>query len=285
MKILRTVEEIRWESRRAKNGGAKVALVPTMGCLHGGHVSLVEKARERAGFSVVSIFVNPAQFGPNEDFEKYPRDFDRDAEICREAGVDAVFSPSNRELYPEGYSTYVEVLGEMPRVLCGAKRPGHFRGVATVVSKLFIAVEPDIAVFGQKDAQQAAIMKKMVRDLSFPVEIVVSPIVREDDGLAMSSRNMYLGAEERRSAPLLKKSLDSASEAYSAGERNAGRLSGRVAEVLGKSGLLRTDYIEIVDGTTLEPVLTLSEKPALLAIAVYCGGTRLIDNVVLGDER
>lgn len=284
MIICGTVEEIRRESRRAKSEGASVALVPTMGYLHEGHVSLVRKAKEMAGFTVVSLFVNPTQFGPNEDFEKYPRDFDRDRGICREAGVDALFCPSREELYPEGCSTYVEVQGGMALVLCGAKRPGHFRGVATVVSKLFIATEPNIAVFGQKDAQQAAIIRKMTRELNFPVKIVVSPIVREPDGLAMSSRNKYLSDGERSAAPLLKRGLDVAAEAYSAGERSAGKLIGLVSAVLGRSDLLRIDYVELVDGETLVPVGMLSEKPSLLAVAAFCGRTRLIDNIVLGAE-
>jgi len=284
--ICGSVKEIRETSRAVRREGRKIALVPTMGYLHEGHVSLVRKANNRADFVVVSIFVNPTQFGPEEDFDRYPRDFERDRVICEEARVDALFCPQVEEIYPRGYSTFVEIEGRIVDTLCGARRPGHFRGVATVVSKLFLAVEPDMAVFGQKDAQQCAVIRKMTRDLDFPVEIVVSPIVREKDGLAMSSRNKYLDPGERQAAPLIKKGLDLASKAFGGGERLPAKLKQAALAEIGRSALLRTDYLEIVDGETLEPLETLSGgRPALLAAAVFCGKTRLIDNIILGAQN
>ncbi len=285
MIICRTINEIRDTSRAVRKAGKRIALVPTMGYLHEGHVSLVRKANNRADYVVVSIFVNPTQFGPEEDFDKYPRDLERDKAICEEARVDAIFCPSVEEMYPRGCSTFVEIHGKITEALCGARRPGHFRGVATVVSKLFLAVEPDIAVFGQKDAQQCAVIRKMTRELNLPVEIVVSPIVREPDGLAMSSRNKYLSPAEREAAPLIKKGLDLAFETYGNGERSAAKIKAAVLGSIGRSNLLKPDYVEVVDGETLAPVETVSKKHSLLAVAVFCGKTRLIDNIVLGAQN
>jgi pantoate--beta-alanine ligase len=285
VKICHTIDEIRQVSRGLKKEGKKIALVPTMGYLHEGHLSLIRKANNRADYVVVSIFVNPAQFGPKEDFKEYPRDFDRDKTICEDAHVDAIFYPSTEEMYPKGYSTFVQLYGNISEGLCGAKRPGHFRGVATIVAKLFMAVEPDLAVFGQKDAQQAAIIKRMTRELNFPVEIVISPIVREEDGLALSSRNKYLNEEERKTAPSIKKALDIASEAYNKGERSSAKLKDLVISALSHSALVKVDYVEIVDCEALKPVEKISFTPSLLALAVFVGKTRLIDNVVLGAKN
>jgi pantoate--beta-alanine ligase len=260
--------------------GEKVALVPTMGYLHDGHLSLVRLAGRHARRVMVSIFVNPAQFGPGEDLERYPRDFARDAALCESAGVDAVFAPEPGDMYPPGYATFVEVGGGLSSGLCGARRPGHFRGVATVVAKLFTICEPDLAVFGQKDAQQAAVIRRMSRDLDLPVEILVAPTVREGDGLAMSSRNAYLSSEERAQSVVLKASLDKAESLLAGGRGDTAGLLAAVRETIATSPLARLDYAEIVDAETLEPVAAM-ERPSLLALAVFFGGTRLIDNTVL----
>jgi len=252
-----------------------------MGCLHEGHISLIRLARKRADRVMVSIFVNPAQFGPEEDFEAYPRDIERDEEICQKEGVDLLFYPESGELYPSGFSTWVEET-ELSRGLCGASRPGHFRGVATVVAKLFNACLPDCAVFGQKDAQQALVLRRMTRDLNFPVKIIIGPIVREADGLAMSSRNAYLSAEERRRALSLSSGLKAAQTAYRDGERQAIILRGKVEEKLHEADA-DIDYVELVGRETLEP-LTYVQEPALLAVAARIGKTRLIDNCFLGGK-
>jgi len=285
MIISRTVQDVRSLSSVAKASGRKVALVPTMGYLHEGHASLIRRAREEAGFVIVSIFVNPTQFGPNEDLDRYPRDFERDRETCIRSGADAIFAPSVEEMYPAGFSTFIEVEGGMTRFLCGARRPGHFRGVATIVGKLFIAAQPDVSVFGQKDAQQAAVVMKMTREMGLPVRIVVSPIVRESDGLAMSSRNSYLTPEERLAAPLLKRSLDDAAELFHKGERTTEKLTEAVLRRLAGSPLIKPDYVEIVDNETFEPAARITERPVCLAVAAYLGKTRLIDNLVLGVEK
>jgi len=277
------IKEIRARSREQKSRGIKTALVPTMGSLHEGHASLIRAARKSAGFVIVSIFVNPTQFGQDEDFERYPRDFERDKAVCLDSGADAIFFPDVAEMYPDGPSVSIEVAGRMTEIMCGGRRPGHFRGVATIVGKLFIAVEPDIAVFGQKDAQQAAVIKKMTKCLGFPVEIIVSPIVRESDGLAMSSRNSYLSPAERASAPLIKQSLDRAAELFEKGERSPQHLKQAVANSLGGSPAIRTDYVELVDNASFEPVDGPLDRPACLAVAAYIGKTRLIDNILLGE--
>lgn len=285
MIIASTIREIRMLSREQKARGRKTALVPTMGYLHEGHASLIRTAREKAGFVIVSIFVNPTQFGPDEDFDRYPRDFGRDESVCLKSGTDAVFSPAVEEMYPDGHSASIEVAGRMTEIMCGGRRPGHFRGVATIVGKLFIAAEPDIAVFGQKDAQQCAVIKKMTKSLGFPVEIIVAPVVREADGLAMSSRNSYLSPMERSSAPLIKRSLDRAAELFGKGERSSVHLKQAVINSLGGSPAIRTDYIELVDNETFEPLEGDLERPACLAVAAYLGKTRLIDNIILGVEK
>jgi pantoate--beta-alanine ligase len=253
-----------------------------MGALHAGHLSLVETARAENGFVVVSIFVNPTQFGPNEDFNRYPRPLERDLALCRQAGVDLVFHPSVAETYPPGFRTYVEVTG-MQDVLCGASRPGHFRGVATVVLKLFNSAQADRAYFGQKDAQQVRIIRQMVRDLNVPVQVRVCPIVREADGLALSSRNQYLDRDQRRHATALYQALVAARSLVEAGERDAGAvrqaLAGRITATPGAV----LDYAAIVDADTLEPCTRLRGE-VLLALAVKFGGTRLIDNLLVHVE-
>jgi pantoate--beta-alanine ligase len=278
MEILERVDEVRKASRTAKAGGKAVALVPTMGYLHRGHLELVRRGRELAGHCVVSIFVNPTQFGPNEDLEKYPRDLTRDAELCREAGVDVVFAPPVAEIYPKGFQTYVTV-EELSRPLCGARRPGHFRGVATVVAKLFHAVEPDVALFGEKDYQQLQVILRMVRDLDMAVRVEGVPTVREPDGLALSSRNAYLKGDERRRALALFHALQRAQDLVTAGERRADSVLAGVEDVLREAGA-RVDYAELRHPTTLEGVERIGPR-TLLALAAYVGNTRLIDNRIL----
>ena len=283
MQVLRRTDEPRAFTRACKARGERVGLVPTMGYLHEGHLSLVRAARERADRVMVTLFVNPTQFGPKEDLAKYPRDFERDRALCEAAGVDALFAPEASDMYPPGHATRVEVSGPLTTGLCGASRPGHFSGVATVVTKLFTLCEPDVAVFGQKDAQQAAVIRRFTADLNLPVEIVVAPIVREADGLAMSSRNVYLSPEERAQATVLKRALDRASAAYARGERDAESLLGLIRDILSTAPLCRLDYAACVDDATLEP-LTRIERPALLALAAFFGTTRLIDNARLTES-
>jgi pantoate--beta-alanine ligase len=280
MQILRFTDEPRAFSRACKARGERIALVPTMGYLHEGHLSLVDAAREHADRVMVSLFVNPTQFGPTEDLARYPRDFERDGELCEKAGVDALFAPDATDMYPPGHSTRVEVDGPLTRGLCGARRPGHFAGVATVVTMLFNLCEPDAAVFGQKDAQQCAVVKRLTADLGLPIRIVVASIVREPDGLAMSSRNVYLSAEERAQAPVLKRSLDAAEALYRRGERRAQAFADTVRDLITTAPLARIEYVETVDASTLEPLETL-DRTSLLALAVTFGKTRLIDNVLL----
>jgi pantoate--beta-alanine ligase len=257
-----------------------VGLVPTMGYLHEGHLSLVRRAKEECDKVVVSIFVNPTQFGPKEDLSKYPRDLDRDLGLLEALGVDLVWTPTVEEMYPPGYQTWVEV-ETISRPLEGAMRPGHFRGVTTVVAKLFTGVQPDRAYFGQKDAQQAAVIRQMRRDLNFPLEIVVCPIVREPDGLAMSSRNVYLDPEQRKAATVLYRSLSAAKNAYENGERDAGKLRQIMKDVLATEPLTQVQYVSCADYDTLEELETVKAK-TLLSMAVFLGKTRLIDNFVLG---
>lgn len=255
-----------------------VGLVPTMGYLHEGHLSLVRRARGENEHVVVSVFVNPTQFGPQEDLARYPRDLDRDLRLI-EPYTDLVWTPTAEIMYPPGYQTWVEVEA-MTRPLEGAMRPGHFRGVTTVVAKLFNGVQPHRAYFGQKDAQQAAVIRQMVRDLSYPIEVVVCPIVREADGLAMSSRNVYLDPQQRRAATVLYRSLTAAEELYRKGEQDAEKLRGRMKEVLASEPLAEVQYVSCADYGTLEELETV-EGNALLSMAVFIGKTRLIDNVVL----
>jgi len=259
----------------------RLGLVPTMGYLHEGHLSLARRAREECDSVVASIFVNPTQFGPTEDLSKYPRDLDRDLSLLEAAGVDLVWTPDNETIYPPGFSTWVEVEG-LTKPLEGAARPGHFRGVTTVVAKLFNAVQPQAAYFGQKDAQQAAVVRKMTRDLNFPVEIVVCPTVREADGLAMSSRNSYLSSEERKSAVVLFRALTAAREAFERGERDAESLRKVMSATLASEPRARTQYVSCADYDTLEELGTVTGK-ALLSMAVFIGKTRLIDNFVVGS--
>jgi len=250
-----------------------------MGALHEGHLSLVRAAQQQTDFVAVSIFVNPLQFGPSEDFSKYPRSFDRDCDLLQQEGVELIFAPSVSEMYPQEGITYVNVDGLSER-LDGKSRPGHFRGVTTVVAKLFHILEPDVAFFGQKDAAQLAIIRRMVHDLDMPVEIVGCPIVREPDGLAMSSRNAYLNPEQRKQATVLYRSLMKISNLFHQGERNAARLIEAGRRVVQEEPGVRWDYLEVVDPNTLEPVQTVQDS-ALVAVAAYVGTTRLIDNVLL----
>jgi len=279
MKIVETISETRAACRAAKNRG-KLGLVPTMGALHEGHLSLVRSAKAQCDVVAVSLFVNPTQFGPNEDLSKYPRTFERDLELLQKEGVDFLFAPTTAEMYPPGATTFVNVDG-LSEKLDGKSRPGHFRGVTTVVSKLFHIVEPDRAFFGQKDAAQVAVIRKMVRDLDFPVEIVVCPIVRESDGLALSSRNVYLDAKQRKSALVLSRSLQRVREEFDRGERDAARLIAAGKQILSEEPSVRLDYFEIVDPATLDPVAQIT-RPALVAVAAFVGATRLIDNLLMG---
>ncbi|HSA99027.1 MAG TPA: pantoate--beta-alanine ligase [Anaerolineales bacterium] len=256
-----------------------VGLVPTMGYLHEGHLSLVRRAREACDHVVVSIFVNPTQFGPKEDLSKYPRDLDRDLSLLGSLGVDLVWTPTEQVMYPQGYQTWVEV-ERITHPLEGSMRPGHFRGVTTIVAKLFTGVQPHKAYFGQKDAQQAAVIRQMTRDLNFPIEIVVCPIVREPDGLAMSSRNVYLDPEQRKAATVLYRSLCAAKNAYENGERQAEKLRQIMRDVLATELLAQLQYVSCADYDTLEELETITGK-TLLSMAVFVGKTRLIDNFVL----
>ena len=279
MKILETIDIIRAASRAARKAAQRVGLVPTMGALHEGHLSLVRIAKEKSDFVAVSIFVNPLQFAPTEDLAKYPRAFEYDCEVLKQEGVDLVFAPSVSEMYPRLNLTYVNVEG-LSEQLDGKSRPGHLRGVVTVVSKLFHIVEPDVAVFGQKDAAQLAVIRRMVRDQNLPVEIVAGPIVREPDGLAMSSRNVYLDAPQRSQALVLSRTLKRIEDLFRQGERSAARLLAAGREVFSGEPDVRLDYLSAVDPDTLEPVDSI-ERPTLVAIAAYVGTTRLIDNTVL----
>jgi len=277
MKIVETFEDA-----RALASGC-VGYVPTMGYLHDGHMSLVERARKENDIVVMSIFVNPVQFAPGEDFDRYPRDIERDKKIAQEGGVDYLFVPEVSEMYPEGYSTYVEVEG-ITEVLCGAKRPGHFRGVATVVTKLFNIVKPHRAYFGKKDFQQLKVIERLVKDLNFDVEVIGCPIVREKDGLAMSSRNVYLSPKERESATSLYRALKLAKELIEKGERNPETIKSKMEEfILSHPHVKAIDYIEIVDSETLKPVDEIKEG-TLIALAVFVGNARLIDNWVVGER-
>jgi len=276
MKTVTTLVELK-ETRRDLPG--PVGLVPTMGYLHAGHISLAQRARADCASVVASIFVNPTQFAPTEDLASYPRDLPRDLAMLEAAGVDLVWTPTPEEMYPAGFQTWVTV-EQLTRPLEGAARPTHFRGVTTVVAKLFHAVGPERAYFGQKDAQQAAVIRRMVKDLDFPLEVVVCPIVREPDGLAMSSRNVYLSPEERRAATVLSRSLNAAKAAYDSGERRAEALRARVGEMVAAEPLARLQYVSCADYDTLEELEEIKGK-SLLSMAVYFGKTRLIDNFVL----
>jgi pantoate--beta-alanine ligase len=279
MKMCATIAKARSVCADARVSRKRLGLVPTMGALHEGHLSLVRAARAQCDAVAVSIFVNPTQFGPKEDLSKYPRQFDRDCGLLEKEGVDILFAPSVEEMYPGGEITWV-LVESLSEKLDGRSRPGHFRGVSTIVAKLFHIIEPDVAFFGQKDAAQLAVIRRMVRDLNFPVEIVACPIVREQDGLAMSSRNAFLDREERARALVLQRALRRAQQEFQAGERIAAKLISSAKEVFAGAPKVVLDYFEIVDPDTLDPVERIS-KQTLVAVAAYVGSTRLIDNIVL----
>jgi pantoate--beta-alanine ligase len=279
MKTFPTIQEMRSASRATHGANRTLGFVPTMGALHEGHLSLVRAAKSKCDVVAASIFVNPTQFGPNEDFSKYPRTFERDSELLKNAGVDFLFAPTPEEMYPKGAVMWVSVEGLSDK-LDGKSRPGHFRGVTTVVSKLFHIVEPDVAFFGQKDAVQLVLIRRMVRDLNMPVEIIGCPIVRETDGLAMSSRNTYLTAQERKSATVLNRTLREIKQRFDQGERNSAKLLSAGMEIFQQEPGARLDYLEIVDPETLNSLAAINRE-ALVAVAAYVGSTRLIDNVTL----
>ena len=278
--ILETIPELRKHLANWRKAQKSVGLVPTMGFLHEGHLSLIRRAKTGNDIVVVSVFVNPTQFGPNEDFESYPRNILRDTEMAMGAGADVIFYPTVSEMYPNGSSTFVEVAGNITRVLCGASRPSHFRGVTTVVNMLFNIVKPDTAYFGQKDAQQATVLMKMVKDLHMDIELIICSIVREADGLAMSSRNTYLSAEEREQAVVLSKALEKGKEAFSKGERNVDSLIEIITNKINEMPLAAIDYVSIYDYPSLETI-EIIDNNALAAVAVKFGKTRLIDNNLL----
>lgn len=280
MKVVSQIGELRQIVRTATR---PLGLVPTMGYLHAGHLALIQAARGQNPTVAVSIFVNPKQFGPNEDFASYPRDLARDLRLLEEAGVDLVFTPSVEEMYPPGFSTVVDV-GPVGEILEGARRPGHFRGVATVVTRLFNLFQPDRAYFGQKDAQQCVVIRKLIDDLGLPIEMVVVPTVREPDGLALSSRNVYLDPAERTAARILSRSLRAAEAAYQGGERNAETLRTLVRAQIATEPLVRLDYVSVADAQTLEE-LDLVDRPALVSLAAWVGRARLIDNLILGASK
>ncbi|HEY8225096.1 MAG TPA: pantoate--beta-alanine ligase [Pyrinomonadaceae bacterium] len=261
-----------------------IGLVPTMGALHDGHLSLVREARRMCDVVVVSVFVNPTQFGPGEDYEKYPRDLTKDTALLTDYNVDYIFAPTVEEIYPKGFSTYVTVEG-LSEQLEGSSRPGHFRGVATVVTILLNTVRPDFAFFGQKDAQQAVVIRRLVKDLAFDTEIVVLPTVREDSGLAISSRNLYLTPEEQQAATIIHRALVQAKNAYKDGERSAGRLADLVRSTIEDEPRARLDYVTVADAETLEKLDKLDERTIVIAVAVYIGKTRLIDNTILNRAK
>jgi len=279
MEVAHTVQDTRSFSRAAHARGSRLGLVPTMGALHEGHLSLVRAAKEKSDVVATSIFVNPTQFGPNEDFARYPRDLDRDLKLLERQGVDLVFVPSVEQMYPQQGVTWVSVEGLSER-LCGKSRPGHFRGVVTVVAKLFNIIEPDFGFFGQKDAAQVAIIRRMVCDLNMPVQIEVCPIVREPDGLALSSRNAYLDPRQRKDALVLFRALNGVRESFEKGERNSAALMGTAKTEFQRFPPVRLDYLEIVDPDDLTPMAAINKR-ALVAVAAFVGSTRLIDNIVL----
>lgn len=283
MKVLRTIKEIKEYAKTQKQAGKIIGLVPTMGALHEGHLTLMRAAREKCDIVIASVFVNPVQFGPNEDYDAYPRRFEEDCKKLETVPVDAVFHPEPAEMYPDGYATYVNVEGEITHKLCGAQRPGHFRGVATVVTKLMNLSRADEAFFGQKDAQQVVVISRFVEDLNINVHINMVPIVREESGLARSSRNQYLSADEKKAALVLSRSLKAAKMLYADGENKVAELKKVVSDILEAEPMATVDYVELY---SFPGILSIEEVkgPALLAIAVKIGKTRLIDNVILGKE-
>ena len=284
MIIVKSKEALRDHIRNSRSAGKTIGFVPTMGFLHDGHLSLMRCARQENDLVVVSIFVNPTQFGPNEDLAAYPRDSRRDAALMQSVDVDLAFFPEAEVIYPRGFKTYVEVQGPITQVLCGKSRPTHFRGVTTVVAKLFNLVAPDRAYFGQKDAQQVAVISQMTRDLSYPIEIKVVPIVRESDGLALSSRNTYLNQDQRKAATVLYRALRAAEKAYLSGERNAENIRQIMSETIADEPLASAQYVSCADLLTLTELETITNG-ALLCMAVYVGKTRLIDNWILGKPN
>lgn len=280
MKILNSIKDVRAEIKQARKNSKSIGLVPTMGYLHEGHLSLVKRAREENNIVIVSIFVNPTQFGPDEDYVAYPRDIERDSRLVEGEGADIVFAPEVNEMYPDGCSTYVEVEGNITKKLCGASRPGHFKGITTIVTKLFNIITPDRAYFGQKDAQQVAVIEKMVKDLCFDIEIVPCPIIREEDGLAKSSRNMYLNEKERKAATILSKALFNVKEIIGKGEINPSKIEKFIVDTINTEALTDIDYVEIVNARTLEAIRKI-KGDVLIALAVKIGKARLIDNIRL----
>ncbi|MEA2004762.1 MAG: pantoate--beta-alanine ligase [Acidobacteriota bacterium] len=283
MEQLTKISEIRKSLEKVKRQGKTIGFVPTMGYLHEGHLSLVRESLRKTDYTVVSIFVNPTQFGPEEDFNRYPRDLSRDAQVLKKEGVDILFIPETQEMYPEGYKTFVEVK-DLQNLLCGKSRPGHFRGVCTVVLKLFNIIQPNMCFFGQKDAQQAVIIKKMVHDLNLDISVEVLPIIREHDGIAMSSRNSYLNPEQRKAALVLYKSLKEAEKMIAEGERSAGNIIERMCKIINSEPKARIDYVEIVDLEYLNPVIEI-ENEVLIALAVFIGSVRLIDNIIVNIKE
>jgi pantoate--beta-alanine ligase len=282
MKIINSIREMQAFSESARNTGQKISFVPTMGYFHDGHLSLMREGRQRGNCLAISIYVNPTQFGPSEDFEKYPRDFERDRSLADGVGVDVIFYPEDKEMYPELYQTYVNV-ENVTENLCGLSRAGHFRGVTTVCAKLFNIVKPHYAIFGKKDFQQLIAIKRMVLDLNMDLEVIGMPIVREADGLAMSSRNVYLTMEEREAAPSLSRSLKIAKDMYDRGERDVTAILGQVRKYIEGHPYTNIDYAKICDTKTLKDVLRI-EGESVLALAVKINKTRLIDNYVFGNQ-
>lgn len=281
MLIVNTIDEIQKISIQKRKEGRSIGLVPTMGALHEGHASLIRAAHSENDFVVVSVFVNPTQFGPNEDLDKYPRTLENDCLLAEEAGADVLFAPSAQEMYPHGEGVWVEVTGSITSILCGASRPSHFRGVTTVVNKLFNIVLPDMAYFGQKDAQQAQVLRRMASDLFMPVHIRIMPIVRENDGLALSSRNVYLSPEERKAALCLSRSLEAAKTTIEDGEKNPVTIITKVKGLISKEPLANIDYAEIYSFPDLAPFQDEITRPLFIGLAVKIGATRLIDNIVI----
>lgn len=279
MKIVSTVEEVRAEVKKWRESGLRIGLVPTMGYLHEGHKSLIDKAVGQNDKVIVSVFVNPIQFGPAEDLATYPRDLKRDAALCENAGAALIFHPEKEEMYFDDFCTYID-MEDLTKGLCGKTRPTHFRGVCTVVGKLFNIVQPDRAYFGQKDAQQLAVIRRMVRDLNFNLEIIGCPIIREEDGLAKSSRNTYLSDDERQAATILHKGLVKGEELVRSGEKNVATITAAIREVIESEPLAKIDYVEIVDFDNIKPIETI-QGSVLAAVAVYIGKTRLIDNFIV----
>lgn len=279
MEVAKTIESVRGLVEAARSKGKKIGLVPTMGALHIGHISLIETAVKECNFVVVSIFVNPTQFGPGEDFEKYPRPLEADLEICKRAGVDVVFAPTTEQMYPRENLTWVNV-EKLTEQLCGRFRPGHFRGVATVCAKLFNIVEPDVAFFGQKDGQQAIVIKRMVADLNMSLEIVVCPTVRQPDGLAVSSRNQYLTDAQKKEATYIYKSLQKAQQMIDAGITDCDAIISQMRTILNQAPSIKIEYVSIVDADAVQSINRITGK-VLIAVAVKIGSTRLIDNILL----